>query len=162
LNFLTVLKFFKSQEKTKKPRHIGQSETSNYQCTLKDGWQVVREHISVGFQFPRLTIFLVPTYLPTYLLTACLLLFKSSNYLVIAYFPTHVPTYRTYFLLNGLARWNQILLTLLKFIHNCCWVIMSIHPVDGGLIWVLLVHSGIKLTSSSSCSALFFWLNLVG
>lgn len=108
---------------------MGQSETANYQCTLKDGWQVVRDHIFCWVPVPLVTIFFC--YLPTYLLTACLLMFKSSNYLVVAYFPTHhVPTYRTYFLLNGLARWNQILLTLLKFIHNC-WVIMGGHASSG-------------------------------
>jgi hypothetical protein len=36
-------------------------------------------------------------------------MYKPSTYLKFVYFPTSLPTYETYFLLNWLTRWNQII-----------------------------------------------------
>jgi len=42
---------------------------------------------------------------------------ELETFLLLTYFPTYLPIYRTYFFHNGLQRWNHIL-TQLKFIHN--------------------------------------------
>jgi hypothetical protein len=42
-------------------------------------------------------------------------MYKPSMYLLVTYFPTYVPIYKTYFLQNWLPRWNQIL-TQVRFI----------------------------------------------
>jgi hypothetical protein len=63
-------------------------------------------------------------------------MYKPSTYLVIAYFPTYLPTYETYFLQNWLLKQNQIL-TQLRFIHN--WVLTGIQWM---IHWWVLVHCG--------------------
>ncbi len=63
-------------------------------------------------------------------------MYKPSTYLEVAYFPTYLPMYETYFLQNWLPRWNQIL-TQLRFIHN--WVITDIQWM---VCWWVLVHCG--------------------
>ncbi len=78
------------------------------------------------------------------------LMYRSSTYLVVTYFPTSLPIYRTHILQNGLLRWNQIL-TKLKFIHN--WVINGIQWMVHGV--GLLVHSCFCCTYFSTLHAKF-------
>jgi len=63
-------------------------------------------------------------------------MYRLSTYLKVAYFPTYLPMYETYFLQDWLPRWNQIL-TQLRFIHN--WVITDIQWM---VRWWVLVHCG--------------------
>jgi hypothetical protein len=58
-------------------------------------------------------------------------MYKPSTCLVVIYFHTYVPIYKTYLLQNRLPRWNHIL-TQLGFIHNR--VPNNRHPVDGVLV----------------------------
>jgi hypothetical protein len=57
-------------------------------------------------------------------------------YLEVAYFPTYLPMFETYFLQNWLPRWDQIV-TQLRFIRN--WVITDIQWM---VRWWVLVHCG--------------------
>ncbi len=50
---------------------------------------------------------------------------------------SYLPTYRTYLLQNWLPKWNQILLSQLRFIPN--WVVPGIRWM---LLWWMLGHSG--------------------
>jgi hypothetical protein len=56
--------------------------------------------------------------------------YKPSTHLIFTYFLSYIPIYITYFLHNGLLRWNQIL-TQLRFIRNLSY---NVHPVDGVLM----------------------------
>jgi hypothetical protein len=49
-------------------------------------------------------------------------MYKPTTYLVVTYFPTYLFIFRTYFLVNGLPRQNQILTQI------------SGHPVDRVLV----------------------------
>jgi hypothetical protein len=39
-------------------------------------------------------------------------MYKPSTYLVVTYFPIYLPRYGTYFLQNGLPRWNQNIISV--------------------------------------------------
>jgi hypothetical protein len=57
-------------------------------------------------------------------------MYKPSIYRVVAYFPTYLLVYKTYFLQIWLPRWNQILTQVEvhpKLSNNR-------HPVDGALM----------------------------
>jgi hypothetical protein len=64
--------------------------------------------------------------------------FFSSLVLVVAYFPTYLPIYETYFLQKWLPRWNQIL-TQMRLIHN--WVTLAVSGWCTGGCWFFMAPS---------------------